>query len=310
MGKEKVKTIGVIGLGSIGLRHKTNLWKHLGQTEVIGYDPDAAKTQGAGWIIGDLIDLIKMSDAVVIASPTECHYEHLANCILHKKPCFMEKPIADLPMQIEDVRHITMVGYNLRFHPCVIKAKEWIDNDIGVPLWANFTLGQRSIKPPYLRDGVILNWSHEIDLALYLLGAGRVVHSSTRLTDGRDDISDILFNHANGCRSTIHLDYVTRPEVRQTIIVGSKGTVIFDLVNHQSWLRDKDGPMIEHFNGDIVFKPEYDVWNQTYIDEMRAFLDIINSKPVSGYSPLRGCTAEEGLEVLKICLEVRKQAGL
>jgi predicted dehydrogenase len=196
--------------------------------------------------------------------------------------------------------NILMVGYNLRFHPCVIKAKEWIDNDIGVPLWANFTLGQRSIKPPYLRDGVILNWSHEIDLALHLLGPGSVAHSSTRLTDGRDDISDILFNHANGCRSTIHLDYVTRPEVRQAIIVGNKATVIFDLVNHQAWLRDKDGQMIEQDGGYV----RDNVWNQTYIDEMQAFLDRIDGKQTLG------ATAEEALEVLKICLEVRKQAGL
>jgi predicted dehydrogenase len=202
--------------------------------------------------------------------------------------------------------NILMVGYNLRFHPCVIKAKEWIDNDIGIPLWANFTLGQRSIKPPYLRDGVILNWSHEIDLALHLLGPGSVAHSSTRLTDGRDDISDILFNHANGCRSTVHLDYVTRPEVRQSIIVGSKATVIFDLVNHQSWLRDKDKEILDHWQERHIdqWNPEYDIWNQTYIDEMQAFLDRIDGNQTLG------ATAKEGLEVLKICLEVRKAAGL
>lgn len=308
MSKAKL-TIGVIGLGSIGLRHKTNLWKHLGQTEVIGYDPDAAKNQGAGWIIGDLDQMIDMSDALVICSPTDWHSAHMAAC--SPKPTFVEKPIAhDLndPMVVNTVK---MVGYNLRFHPCVIKAKEWIDNDIGIPLWANFTLGQRSIKPPYLRDGVILNWSHEIDLALYLLGAGGVVHSSTRLTDGRDDVSDILLTHDNKCRSTIHLDYVTRPEVRQSIIVGSKATVIFDLVNHQAWLRDKDGEVLDHWQPRHQYPTgEYDVWGQTYIDEMQEFLDMLDGKTISSRAPTKGCTAEEGLEVLKICLEVRKAAGL
>jgi hypothetical protein len=37
---------------------------------------------------------------------------------------------------------------------------------------------------------------------------------------------------------------------------------------------------------------------------MQAFLDRIDGKETIG------CTGEEGLEVLKICLEVRKQAGL
>jgi predicted dehydrogenase len=126
------------------------------------------------------------------------------------------------------------------------------------------------------------------------------VHSSTRLTDGRDDISDILFNHANGCRSTIHLDYVTRSEIRQSTIVGSNATAIFDLVGHHGWLRDKDEQILDHLQP----QAEYDHWNQTYIDEMQAFLDRIDGKQTLG------ATAEEGLDVLKICLEVRKQAGL
>ena len=178
-----------------------------------------------------------------------------------------------------------------------MQAKEWIDAyHIGEPVWANFTLGQRSSKPPYLRDGVILNWSHEIDLCLYLLGGGSVSGSSTRLSDGRDDISDILFTHANGCRSTIHLDYITEPEVRQSIVVGKKGTVIIDLVSHNAWLRDNDNHILEHAMGVD--------WDHTYVDEMQAFLDRIDGKETLG------CTADEGLEVLKVCLEVRKAAGL
>lgn len=287
------KTIGIIGLGSIGMRHKTNLWQHLGQTEVVGYDPDPEKQRGSGWIVGDLNMLIEMSDLIVIASPTNQHYDHLVACVNIGKPCFVEKPVADRWVDVNAI----MVGYNLRFHSCVKQAKEWLDShQIGKPLWANFTLGQHSAKPPYLRDGVILNWSHEIDLALYLLGRGSVAGSSTRLSDGRDDISDILLTHDDGCRSVVHLDYVTEPQVRQGIIVGTEGQIIFDLVNRHAWLRDKE-KMIDAFEG-------LDDWNDNYIEEMQAFLDRCDGKSTIG------CTGEEGLEVLKVCLEVRKRAGL
>jgi hypothetical protein len=37
---------------------------------------------------------------------------------------------------------------------------------------------------------------------------------------------------------------------------------------------------------------------------MKAFIDRMDGKETLG------CSAEEGLEVLKVCLEVRKQAGL
>jgi predicted dehydrogenase len=190
------------------------------------------------------------------------------------------------------------VGYNLRFHSCVKKAKEWLDADlIGKPLWANFTLGQHSEKPPYLRDGVILNWSHEIDLALYLLGNGNVSGSSTRLSDGKDDIADICLTHENGCRSSIHLDYVTQPEIRQFLIVGTGATIIVDLLHRMAWLRRADEVIMDQFQGQ-------DSWDENYVEEMQAFLDRCDGKDTIG------ATGEEGLAVLKICLEVRKQAGL
>ena len=292
----KPKTIGIIGLGSIGARHKDNLVKHLKQTEVIGYDPDPSKK--TGWTIDNLDFMIDMCDALVIASPTPMHEEHIYKCFGEAMPCFVEKPIADKMIDIEGTNNIIMVGYNLRFHSCVKKAKTWVDDKfIGKPLWANFTLGQFSEKPPYLRDGVILNWSHEIDLACYLLGSGGVMASSTRALDGKDDITDIILLHSSGCRSTVHLDYVTSPEVRQFIIVGSEATIICDLLHRMAWLRDKNDVVLDQFQGQ-------DDWNDNYIEEMQAFLDRIDGKEVLG------CTANEAIDVLKICLDVRKNAGL
>ena len=297
---EKPKTIGIIGLGSIGMRHKENLWKHLGQTEVVGYDPNPAKRVGTGWVIGDLNKMIEMSDVIIIASPTENHWEHLREAALAKKLVFMEKPISHViecdGEFIEEFSHaVVMVGYNLRFHSCVKKAKEWMPR-IGTPLWASFTLGQHSDKPPYLRDGVVLNWSHELDLCLYLLGPGRVAGSSTRLSNGRDDISDILITHDNGCRSVVHLDYVTKREERWFSIIGTDADIFADLPTRKAMFSDK---MIG-----VAYGDPNGSWNADYIEEMQAFLDRCDGKETIG------CTADEAIRVLEVCLEVRKQAGL
>jgi predicted dehydrogenase len=302
----KVRTIGVIGLGSIGKRHATNLWQKLGQTEVIGYDPD--KSKKSGWTCDDLEFLIKMSDPIIIASPTRMHFDHLKALVFSGKNIFIEKPIADSQIAYDYIKaHLKdhdyknnkwMVGYNLRWHSCVRKAKEWLDAGmIGKTLWSNFTLAQHSEKPPYLRDGVVLNWSHEIDLAIYLLGSGNVSGSATRLSDGKDDISDILLTHENGCRTSIHLDYVTQPEIRQFLIVGTGATIIADLVHRLAWLRRADEVIMDQFEGQ-------DSWEENYVEEMESFLARCDGKDTIG------CTGEEGLEVLKVCIEVRKQAGL
>lgn len=297
-----MKTIGVIGLGSIGMRHGRNLTA-MGH-QVIGFDPIN---------IGDGYPTIwppppgglDRMDAVLICSPTDQHVSDLIPIGDHV-PVFMEKPIGATKADFEylsisslDRDQIKMVGYNLRFHGCVKKAKEWLDSgNIGEPLWANFTLGQHSIKPPYLRDGVILNWSHEIDLALYLLGPANMqsVQSLTKLRDGKDIMTDINLVHKEaGCHTHIHLDYITDPEQRYFSIFGSEGHLFVNVADRVCNVLSLNGPESYSFK---------DAWNDNYIEEMQAFLDRIDGKETIG------CSGAEGLRVLEICLEVRKQAGL
>lgn len=297
-----MKKIGVIGLGSIGMRHAKNL-HDLGHT-VFGYDPDEKRALELRdmWDEGtattgssrDFYEILERSDAVVVASPTETHFDVIAKC--KDKPVFVEKPIGGRGAPV--IGNVIMVGYNLRFHQCVKTAKRWLDQGfIGEPQWANLVCGQYSDKEAYLRDGVILNWSHEIDLALYLLGPAKVANSFTRLKQGKDDMTDIILNHNNGCHSTIHLDYITQPEIRQTIIVGSEGSIIIDLRARYAWLRGKAGIIMDQLEA-------RDSFDENYIEEMKAFIDRIDGKNTIG------CTAEEGLAALKICLNVKLQAGL
>lgn len=311
-----VKTIGVIGLGSIGMRHAKNLL-NMGH-RVFGFDTDPLidhklreNPNFQRW--NRATPYSRPPEFIVIASPTNRHYDDIYACLQHNMNVFVEKPIAhslEEPLDPSLLRQVKMVGYNLRFHGCVKKAKEWLDSGkIGKPIWANFTLGQHSEKPPYLRDGVILNWSHEIDLALYLLGDAEVAASSTRLSRPgtansdvnvlhfqADDMTDILLTHHDGSRSTIHLDYITNPQKRYFKIAGHNGFIAVDFVNGVAIL-DRPKQDTECFVGGFD-------WNQTYIEEMQAFLDRCDGKETIG------CTGEEGLKVLKICLEVRKQAGL
>ncbi len=293
-----IKTVGVIGLGSIGAVHAKNL-KSLG-CDVIVHDPKLPETRDSEYVLGN-------SDALVISSPSNDHAFQILVAPAGK-PLFVEKPIGvsgsdviEIEAVLRHKKNPIMVGFNLRFHSCVKKAKEWMDAGlIGKPLWANFTCAQFNDKPAYMRDGVILNWSHEIDLALYLLGSGSVSCSSTRLSNGRDDLTDILLTHKNGCRTHIHLDYLTKDELRGFTIVGTTGSININLLNGGVGCLNRDsGGSI----GDSLYTPN-NSWNENYIDEMKAWLDCIDGKETIG------ATGEEGMETLRICLEVRKQAGL
>ena len=276
-----MKTIGIIGLGSIGSRHANNL-KALGH-DIVAYDPLVTGNGNIQEIWSGGVD------AVIIASPTPTHKRYIDDAIDFDVPCFVEKPITDCPFELDqraiENDTVKMVGYNLRFHSCVLQADKWImDGHLGNILWGNFVAAQKNTQ---YKDHVILNWSHEIDLALYLLGPGAATAAM-----GNDKVADICIEHHSGAYSTVHLDYVTEPEIRQDIIVGDKATLIMDLVNRQAWLRNNKGTIIDHHEGN-------DSWDSNYKDEMETFIARLDGQETVG------CTGAEALEVLKICLKAK-----
>lgn len=298
------KTIGVIGLGSIGLRHAHNLLA-MGH-RVRDYDVEMKKRLALNGVLWDMDEVLE-SDAVVIASPTVEHLLHLMQCVDAGKHVFIEKPIsygnaAAVNVALREAakkKLVVMMGNNLRFHSCVKQAKEWLDDDlIGKPIWANFTCAQYNDK---YTDSVILNWgAHEIDLALYLLGPAKVIGSTARINSGRDDddIADIVLLHSSGARSTIHLDYVTRPEWRGFMISCERGRISTNLVSRQARLYRPDR------NSEIDFDGSDGSYDQDYIEEISAFVDRIDGKETLG------ATGAEGLACLEILLEAQKQAGV
>lgn len=283
--------IGILGYGSIGSRHGRNLTA-LGH-KIIIHDPDMADS-----LPKDVV--IEKSDAVVIASPTVSHAGDILLCKQAGKPCLVEKPIANTwhGKDHKFLKHPLLVGYNLRFHPCVVKAKEWLNEDrVGIPYWGSFVCGQFNNKPQYLRDGVTLNWSHEIDLALHLLGPAEVTGAAITKND---DIADILLrHHENGAQTAIHLDYLSNPEQRGFAITGPKGIIMGNLPGRAiAWI-DNDGAIRQNEQYDGSFDRDYAV-------EMIGFL----SKIEGSADPIPGCTADEAIDVLKICLKAKKVAKI
>lgn len=270
----------VIGLGSAGMRHAKNLLA-MGH-EVWGCDPDREALQRAKQSGVNIDGWEEKNDGVIIAPPTNEHAKYLMGAIEHfYMHTFVEKPIAS---KVDEVNYllkiakarklVVMVGNNLRFNSAVRKAKEVIDSgEIGRPIWASVCLAQYNNKPDYLRDGVLLNWgAHEIDLARYLLGSAKVASCSAD-----DVVADLVLRHDNHHQTHVHLDYLAKHEVRHTLIVGEKENYEFSIK-----VEDKD-----------------------YVDEMQAFIGLVNGKPVP-----EAATGEDGLEVLKLINAAQTMAGL
>lgn len=280
--------VGVVGYGSIGSRHAANLVV-LGH-EVLVYDTALRRD------VKFERNIYEQCDAVVIATPTMFHEQAIRACAEYGNHMLIEKPMARVSHGLRAVLDLAesngsaiMMGNNLRFHPCVQQAKQWIDADaIGEPIWAHFICSQQQGRK-YRDDGVILNTgAHEVDVALHLFGpASRVLWTNTL----DDAVADFGLLHSNGARSSFHLDTVTPTEIREAWIVGDKERIGLELCNRQASL----GHHTEAFSGN---------YDGDYFAEMEAFIKRIEGEDVPG------ATAADGLATLSLLLDVRKRAWL
>lgn len=285
--------VGVIGLGSIGLRHARNL-QALGH-EVYGYDVDPGSLPHMS-----PERMENECDRVVIASPTDTHLDYLTQFIKAGIPVLVEKPIAhDNLLKVELLLSVAketnvpvFVGFNLRFHSCVKQVRKWLqERFIGDPWWASFVVAQRNDRAAYRHVGVSLNWlSHEVDLALYLLGPASFISATGN--DGA--MVDMQIGHYSGTKTVLHGDYLAEPEMRDFRIIGEKGNIVVDLVNRGAGLETSDKR--------VVFEGE-DNWDKNYQQEMHAFV----SGGVSFDEPL--ATGIDGLNALRLCLAAKEAVG-
>ncbi|MBO6782201.1 MAG: Gfo/Idh/MocA family oxidoreductase [Alphaproteobacteria bacterium] len=306
-------TVAVLGLGSIGQRHARNL-AALG-ARVTGYDPDRA----AGADIAERRETraaaLEDADAVIVASPSKAHLDDLEAALDAGCHVLVEKPLghdraraAALVERAEREGRIVVVGHNLRFHPAVSRLRSLLaDRTIGNPIWLRALAAShlpdwrpgRDHRTGYAADpqagGVIMDFTHEIDLAVHLLGPGELVTAAAANT-GRvglptEDMADLVVAHATGARSNIHVDYLTRPAQRMVEVAGDDGFARADLIARTLDVHAVDGSVIrkERFDGSF---------DDDYIAEARHFLDCLNgADPVS--------PARDGLVPLEIALAAR-----
>lgn len=135
--------VGLIGCGTIAYwRHLRNLAR-LGTVRVAGIaDPDPEALTRAGHLVdapafADPLQLLASGEirAVVIASPTGLHAEHIGAACRAGKHVYVEKPLAHHAAALSSVREcvgatglVIAVGHNFRFHPACQRARDRLES--------------------------------------------------------------------------------------------------------------------------------------------------------------------------------------
>lgn len=315
--------IGVLGLGSIGLRHAKNLLD-MGHS-VSAYDPDPQRSalfqESGGQALQSKQDLALFADAIVIASPSAFHLDDLEWAVEKNKHVFVEKPLSHTLGGMDGIladasqKNITVcVGMNMRFNPAIKQLSMMIaEGALGDLLWANYWHSSylpewrphADYKSGYAADpktgGVIFDVIHGYDLLYFLLGdynvRGASARSSGILDIGSDDCADILCQHKSGVSSTLHMDFITRPKTHTFTLAGTKAIARIDITKRHLSVTSSNGTVVL----DKVF--ETDV-NDDYRRELDDFINAIQS------TVSQGCSLSDGISILEKVISSRRMAGL
>lgn len=317
----------VTGCGSIGKRHIRNLLA-IGGIEVFAHDIALEERNSAHEMFGvkvyeDYDDALTLyPDAVIVATPTNAHTEPALKAV--KKGChlFIEKPISDsleglseIVSLVEEKNFVTLVGCNMRFHPCIKRIKELLDAEtVGRVLSVNIETG--SYLPEWrpsidyrknysarkeLGGGIILDAIHEIDYARWMLGDVSMVacfaDKVSSLEIDVEDVADMILRFCSGTIGHIHMDYIQRVYSRNCKFIGEEGVITWDFNDGRVGLFSIHNNQWTWFHQPSSFQ-----FNQVYIDEMNHFINCINGVEKSTLDIF------EGIEDLRIAVAAKFSA--
>ena len=320
--------IAVIGAVSIGKRHLKTL-SAIKSSEKIDeircYDKSLERVNEAIEKIENITPCKKLAEAVnnvdivFLCVPTSLHYSVWSEIKqIGDFNIFIEKPLSHTYDNCDEMifhhsrsgKH-AMVGYMLRLHPLLIRAKEIIEkktilgrvlnvrSECGfyLPFWHPW----EDYRDFYMSwktggGGALLDISHEIDYLMWIFGDISYVQGYTQtisdLEITSDDYTSCLFEFKNGIMGELHLDLLQPEESRFMKVIGSNGVLIADLMKNSIKYNT-----IENTEW-VSEKIEMD-WDKVYEEE-----DINIIKCVRGEKS-KITTIEQGVKVMQFIEAVR-----
>lgn len=294
----------IIGYGSIGKKHTTVIKRNFNFADLYVLSKRKIKIQGVK-VLKKLEDIIKVKpNYVIVASETIKHYEHLKFLENNFKniKILIEKPLFHKYRRIDIKKNKVFVGYNLRFNPAIIFLKEFLKKNypIDIKFITNSFLPnwrKRNYKLNYSADkirggGVILDLSHEIDLALWLFGdinikLSKFAKDSNLKINSEDNLK--LFGKIKNSNFFLDLSYYSKNEVRTIFLDTIKKSILIDLKNNFIKIDNKIKKITTS-----KFHNE-----NTYLDLHKAMIFNKKSKLL--------CTLSQGMKVLKLIERIKKR---
>lgn len=254
-------------------------------------------------------------DAVVIATPSQTHFDVASRALRAKKHVLIEKPLAldpaegeRLVAQAAENGVLLLVGHVYEYNPAIERTRELIaSRTLGETYYIQST--RTNLGP--IRDDVNALWDlapHDVSILLYLLGSSPVQVSATGATffdNGRHDVVFGTLVFPRGALGHIHVSWLDPRKVREITVVGSSRMLVFDDLNGVEPLRIYDRGLSEvpsyRTFGEFQLVPRFGditIPRVAAVEPLRAqcehFLDCVEGRARPRSS------GEDGLRVIRV----------
>jgi predicted dehydrogenase len=313
----------VVGLGSMGKRRIRNLFT-LGFHDVIGFDTrsDRRKESELKYHVKTFssinIALEESPDALIISTPPDLHLKYAKIAIKNNIHFFTEVNLSsnETSQILKSLSNSKIVGIpscTMLFHPVVIQLQKllqkqiigkvlFVDHHFGhyLPDWHPWEDYRKFYVSKKNTGGAREIIPFELVWMKFLFPKIKSVSSNVRKISNLDvkidDIYQIIFEMKNNVLCNLTVDVITQPSIKETKIIGEKGTLICDyglgqikIGKNEKWKTQKIkmGKIAPGYKGNTGQESLYE-------DEIKYFIKCIKKKEKYFYS------FKDELEILKI----------
>lgn len=254
------KNIGLIGYGYWG----PNLLRNFAKTEgcLVKYccDKEQSRLNEVNKIYPSIVTTTNANDlfeddeldAIIVATPTETHYDLASRAIKSGKDVLIEKPMTTTLKEAKSLsrlskkhKKIVMVDHIFMFNPAVRKVKELVDGGtLGEIMYidsirANLGVFQEKVNAIYDLA------THDFSIIQYLFDkkpkAVRAFGTSHyHKHNKQEDVCYVTVEYTKNVFAHVHVSWLSPLKIRNTIIVGTKKMVVYDEVDPAAKVRIYD----------------------------------------------------------------------
>lgn len=285
-----------VGLGSIGKRHIKNVVYLLNQREQ-DYEIDAVRSTDkplpleinslVNHLYYNVEELQREYDIIFVTNPTVCHYDTIKRFVPYTKHMFIEKPV--FHEYVENIDKLNLNPDGIYYVACPLRYSAVLQ-ELKERLKDEKVYSVRVISSSYLPDwraevnyrhvysahkdmggGVTLDLIHELDYVVWLFGlpeqSYHLCGKFSELDIDSDDLSVYLLKYQDKAVE-IHTDYFGRESIRKVELYCRNYVIEADLIHNT----------LKYMYGKEITKSVSIAENDMYLQEMNAFLDMIDVK--------------------------------